>query len=73
MYLNQWKINSNQCEDWKNAYTLEFDYKAPKLDHLRDKLAELILAVQPDVVLRTTPEIKIVLDVIIVEVCYRIS
>ena len=73
LYQNQWKIHSNQCEDWKNADTLEFDYKAPKLDHLRDKLAELILAVQPDVVLRTTPAIKIGIDEIIVEVCNRIS
>ena len=70
---NQWKIFSKRCEDWKNADILEFEYEVLKFDLLRDKLVELIQAVRPDVVLRTTPAIKIGIDEIIVEVCSRIS
>ena len=69
LYHNQWKIFSEQCADWEKSDIAEFECGDPQLDQLRNKLAELIKSVHPDVVIRTTPTIKIGIDEIIVEIC----
>lgn len=73
LYHNQWKLYSKQCEDWKKADKAEFDWEDAKLNQLRNKLAELIEFIHPDVVLRTTPTIKMGIDEIVADVCGRIS